>query len=131
MEPMTKILSLGMEAGLSREDLARVTARILQALPSAFSQDGESSARLLAGLEKNLADNPMLVTWGLKVAAHASDSVWQKFVDNFVIGVVTERKTAVAATKQDLGYHPPVTLVLNPTMRCNLRCNGCYAYSFN
>jgi len=131
MEPMTKILSVGLEAGLSQKDLERATTRIIQTLPSSISGDGESSARLLAGLEKNLTDNPMLVAWGLKVAAHASDTVWQKFVDNFVIGVVTERKNAVATTKKDLGYHPPVTLVLNPTMRCNLRCNGCYAYSFN
>jgi MoaA/NifB/PqqE/SkfB family radical SAM enzyme len=131
MEPMTKILSVGLEAGLSQKDLERATTRIIQTLPSSMSGDGESSARLLAGLEKNLTDNPMLVAWGLKVAAHASDTVWQRFVDNFVIGVVTERKSAVASTKEDLGYHPPVTLVLNPTMRCNLRCNGCYAYSFN
>jgi MoaA/NifB/PqqE/SkfB family radical SAM enzyme len=131
MEPMTKILSLGMEAGLSEEDLARVGKRILQSLPANFSKGSETSARLLAGLEKNIADNPMLVAWALKVAAHASDSVWQRFVENFVIGVVTERKTAVASTKEAIGYHPPVTLVLNPTMRCSLRCKGCYAYSFN
>lgn len=131
MEPMTKILSLGMDAGLSQKDLERATKRIMQALPAALSEDSESSTRLLSGLTKNLSDNPMLVAWGLKVAAHASDSVWQKFVDNFVIGVVTERKTAVSSTKEDLGYHPPVTLVLNPTMRCSLRCKGCYAYSFN
>jgi MoaA/NifB/PqqE/SkfB family radical SAM enzyme len=131
MEPMEKILSAGMDAGLSQEDLARATRRILEALPATFSKDSESSARLLSGLSKNISDNPMLVAWGLKVAAHASDSVWRKVVDTFVIGVVTERKTAVSSTKKVLGYHPPVTLVLNPTMRCNLRCKGCYAYSFN
>lgn len=131
MEPMKKILSLGREAGLSPEDLQRATGRIMQALPAALSTGGESSTRLLSGLAKNLADNPMLIGWGLKVAAQVSDSVWRRFVDNFVIGVVTERKTAVLSAREDLGYHPPVTLVLNPTMRCNLRCRGCYAYSFN
>ena len=131
MEPMTKILSVGMDAGLSQEDLDRATKRIMQTLPATLSEDSESTTRLLAGLSKNLSDNPMLVAWGLKVAAHASDSVWQKFVDNFIIGVVTERTTAVSNTKKDLGYHPPVTLVLNPTMRCSLQCKGCYAYSFN
>jgi MoaA/NifB/PqqE/SkfB family radical SAM enzyme len=26
------------------------------------------------------------------------------------------------------GFEPPVTLVINPTMACNLRCEGCYSF---
>lgn len=29
------------------------------------------------------------------------------------------------AAKQ--GFHPPFTLLISPTMRCNLKCKGCYA----
>ncbi|MEW6356111.1 MAG: radical SAM protein [Planctomycetota bacterium] len=35
------------------------------------------------------------------------------------------------ALESELGYYPPSTLVISPSMRCPLRCYGCYAGSYS
>jgi len=130
---MQKVFRLGRLAGLEQEQVHRAIYRASKEL-SCYAGCGDSNpvpARLAAGLEKNLLDNPMLVAWGLKVAASVSDRVWQRFAGSFLRGLVLGRKPTLAAGQQQLGHPPPITLVLNPTMRCSLRCTGCYAYSFD
>ena len=34
------------------------------------------------------------------------------------------------AFEQEHGYRPPFILILSPTMRCNLRCKGCYTLGY-
>jgi MoaA/NifB/PqqE/SkfB family radical SAM enzyme len=130
--PMESVFQIGKQAGLSDEDVKKAASRITLSLASMMSGglSSQEGTRLYEGFTKNLVDNPMLVGWVLRVAAHASDTVWQKFVDNFLLGIVFERKAEVEALKQELGYQPPITIVINPTMRCGLRCTGCYAWSY-
>ncbi|HUU00077.1 MAG TPA: radical SAM protein [Myxococcota bacterium] len=129
-DQMQKVREMGIAAGLGQAEVDRAMGKILGALASVTSTSGlaggADGARLLAGLNSNLADNPMLVAWGLSVAARSCDRVFSRFIDNFLLGMVFDRKPVVEA----MGYHPPITLVINPTMRCNLRCTGCYAYSY-
>ncbi len=132
--PIQAISDLGEQVGLTAAEIEKATKRISLAFASIMS-NGDSkplpdSSRIFSGLGKNLADNPMLVAWGLKIAAHTNDEVFKKFIDNFLLGTVLERKPIVKAMAKELGYHPPSTLIINPTMRCSLRCQGCYAYSF-
>ncbi|MBW1810762.1 MAG: radical SAM protein, partial [Deltaproteobacteria bacterium] len=135
LDPIKAICALGEQVGLTPSEIEKATKRISLALASVMSTaDSDQlpdSTRMLHGLGKNLTDNPMLVAWGLKIAARTNDHVFAKFVDNFLLGTVLERKPIVKAMAKELGYHPPSTLLINPTMRCNLRCQGCYAHSFN
>jgi MoaA/NifB/PqqE/SkfB family radical SAM enzyme len=48
-----------------------------------------------------------------------------------VVRLVVERTTVLKNLTQELGHAPPLTLVVSPTMACNLRCRGCYAYEFS
>jgi MoaA/NifB/PqqE/SkfB family radical SAM enzyme len=53
----------------------------------------------------------------------------KKALENFVVGAIKgklERDAYYART----GFQPPYLLVVSPTMRCNLRCTGCYAGQF-
>jgi MoaA/NifB/PqqE/SkfB family radical SAM enzyme len=135
MDMIEAITDLAHRAGLGQDDLERASGRIMGAVASVLSARNQTSSpdgsRLTEGLATNIRENPMLVAWGLKVAAHASESVFTKFVDNFLLSMVLERKQVVQALEKELGYHPPMTMIINPTMRCNLRCSGCYAYSFD
>jgi len=45
------------------------------------------------------------------------------FVNAFLIG--TDKREIEMPEKE--GFKPPMLLVISPTMRCNLRCPGCYA----
>ena len=129
------ISDLGKQAGLSADEISTALNRVsgaVASLASARGHDiGASGNRFFEGLGTNMSDNPMLVAWALKVAARTSQQVFSSFVDNFVLGFVTDRKTTVEALVEELGYHPPCTLIINPTMRCNLRCKGCYAWSYD
>ena len=131
---MQKIFRLGQAAGLDNEQVHGAIVRISKAVScyaTSAGGGGPLPLRLAEGLEKNLTDNPMLVAWGLKVASQASDRVWERFTGSFLQGLVLDRKSTVEAGRAQLGRVPPVTLVLNPTMRCNLRCTGCYSYTFD
>jgi MoaA/NifB/PqqE/SkfB family radical SAM enzyme len=54
----------------------------------------------------------------------------KKIISNFIINqllVGTNRRKAFEAEK---GFYPPDTMILSPTMRCNLSCYGCYSGSY-
>ena len=54
----------------------------------------------------------------------------KKIISNFIVGqllVGTNHRKAFEAEK---GFYPPDTMILSPTMRCNLNCFGCYAGSY-
>lgn len=56
----------------------------------------------------------------------------ERLVANFVLnnawGPVAARRQALA---DEEGFYPPFTYLLSPTMRCNLRCTGCYAGDYS
>lgn len=133
MDWLERLWQVGRGAGLSEAEWASALER-LSRLAARFSSGNARDAdaeRLRRGIERNLQDNPMLAAWALLVAARAAEPVWGRFVENFLLRLVAARKSVVEAQKRALGFHPPVTIVMNPTMRCNLRCRGCYAWNFS
>lgn len=48
------------------------------------------------------------------------------FINAFLTGI-DKRK----AFLEEEGFQPPQFVVISPTMRCNLKCNGCYASEYN
>jgi MoaA/NifB/PqqE/SkfB family radical SAM enzyme len=84
----------------------------------------------MAGLLKNLQDNPMFVQWCVRLLLELSDGSVDAFYRNMVLGMVLDRLKQIDTFKKEHGFKPPITMVINPTMRCNLRCKGCYAYNY-
>lgn len=54
-----------------------------------------------------------------------------KLVNNLGISVLQETRVRQEKFEKEVGFKPPALLVLSPTMRCNLRCTGCYAFEYN
>jgi MoaA/NifB/PqqE/SkfB family radical SAM enzyme len=55
----------------------------------------------------------------------------KKIISNFIVNqllVGTNHRKAFEAEK---GFYPPDTVLISPTMRCNLRCYGCYAAAYS
>jgi MoaA/NifB/PqqE/SkfB family radical SAM enzyme len=55
----------------------------------------------------------------------------KKIISNFIVNqllVGTNRRKAFEAEK---GFYPPDTMLISPTMRCNLHCYGCYSASYS
>lgn len=58
-----------------------------------------------------------------------SDSFIRRSYRNFIGNVLLKENTAFKNFKKKHGSNPPAFLVISPTMRCNLKCIGCYASS--
>jgi molybdenum cofactor biosynthesis enzyme MoaA len=57
---------------------------------------------------------------------HHRKTIIQNFVLNEMLVGTNKRK----AFQNSNGFYPPGMIVISPTMRCNLRCGGCYAGSY-
>jgi len=111
-----------------RSDMLQRIDRVAEIINERFS--GENQAKLGAGMAKNFSDNPMFLQWMLKVVSKLGDRPLEKLLDTFVLGTLIESRPLRFRFKEDAGYCAPFTIVVNPTMRCNIRCQGCYAYNY-
>ena len=59
-----------------------------------------------------------------------SKSVKERFIQNLIVKSQTVYKPRRSSFYQENGYQVPSLMVLSPTMRCNLRCCGCYAFEY-
>ena len=60
------------------------------------------------------------------VLPRLSPNARRKFVSNFLGGLVVGAKYSDEFLSQE-GFEPPDFIVISPTMRCNLKCYGCYS----
>jgi len=59
-----------------------------------------------------------------------SKSVKERFIQNLIVKSQTVYKPRRSSFYQENGYQVPSLMVLSPTMKCNLRCYGCYAFEY-
>ena len=90
----------------------------------------EDKATLGRGVVKNLNDNPNFLSWMARTLVSLSDRPLEALVKNLILGTAVGRGRSAKAFSDEHGYSGPITLVINPTMRCNIRCVGCYAYNY-
>jgi MoaA/NifB/PqqE/SkfB family radical SAM enzyme len=83
----------------------------------------------MSGALSAVSGNRAFAQWLASILDRLNDDSLEKFVRNFLVGMVIEGHAA-RRRATDNGYELPITLVINPTMRCNLRCTGCYAFNF-
>ena len=57
-------------------------------------------------------------------------AVRRKVIENFFVGQIFEGYKKRYAFWEAHGFSPPNAMVLSPTMRCNIRCEGCYAGAY-
>jgi MoaA/NifB/PqqE/SkfB family radical SAM enzyme len=109
-------------------DLGPKLDTVLPLLEKQFSSD--ERALLGRGAVKNLNDNPMFLSWLARSLATLSPRPLEKLVTNLIMGTAIGRKAASRRFLDKYGYAGPVTIVINPTMRCNIRCTGCYSFHY-
>ena len=67
-----------------------------------------------------------------RVLNEMNPNVRNKYIYNFVLnnafGSNAEKREQF---KKAEGFYPPFTILLSPSMRCNLRCSGCYAGEYS
>ncbi len=90
----------------------------------------EESAALGRGAMKNMNDTPMFVSWIARAMATLSTKPLEKLITNLILGTAIGRKQSSQKNFAEFGYAGPITMVINPTMRCNIRCTGCYSFNY-
>jgi MoaA/NifB/PqqE/SkfB family radical SAM enzyme len=80
----------------------------------------------LQALERDIAQETGMARLLLRVGREASGRCKRKLVENLVFnwGVAGAQRRAALTTEQSW---VPSLVVISPTMRCNLRCTGCYS----
>jgi MoaA/NifB/PqqE/SkfB family radical SAM enzyme len=88
----------------------------------------DTASSVASAIFKNLADNPNALEWLVRIVERLSDRALRAFFQNMIINEMIEGQEVRRAFLAREGFEPPVTIVLNPTMACNLHCAGCYSY---
>jgi MoaA/NifB/PqqE/SkfB family radical SAM enzyme len=131
LEPIIKatlenVLPLALSAQLNDRVIGRL-AGLAGAVPGNGGSEG--LAETLPKALKLLSEEHGFAEWMIHVFDRLADVPFQRFWQNFLIGMVLEGHRA-RVQALEAGYELPLNLVINPTMRCNLKCTGCYAWNF-
>jgi MoaA/NifB/PqqE/SkfB family radical SAM enzyme len=105
------------------EDRLALLMGLFKALPSS-----NTSAEITSGLFKVLNDNKNFMHWLLKLVEDLADKPLKCFFQNVIVNEMIEGQRVRRQFQAREGFEPPVTIVINPTMACNLHCHGCYSY---
>ena len=110
---------------LSRLPEARLALLVdlYRSLPSPNMSSGIAS-----GLLRNITENPNALDWMLRLVERLNDRALSCFFQNVLINEMLEGQEIRRQFLAQEGFEPPVTMVINPTMACNLRCQGCYSF---
>jgi MoaA/NifB/PqqE/SkfB family radical SAM enzyme len=106
-------------------------ANILQAIALAEKITPEShKAEMRFVREKVKQDHP-----ALNIARHVvrdlSPSCRDGFINAFVVNALLRGSDKRQQFTRDTGMRTPFTVLVSPTMRCNLHCEGCYASQYS
>lgn len=72
-----------------------------------------------------------LILMGRKVVRERVENCGQKLVVNLLVNQMLLSGPKRRAFAEREGFYPLYLLVISPTMRCNLRCYGCYTGSYS
>ena len=71
-----------------------------------------------------------LVTLSRHFLSECSPQCRSKWVNNFLGNALVLSYPMRQKAAAHLGYFPPLLLVISPSMRCNLKCKGCYSSEY-
>ena len=65
-----------------------------------------------------------------KIAKNINPNVRRRFLARMFVSLFFRDRAVIERCKEKYGVSPPQCMVISPSMRCNYRCQGCYAYSY-
>jgi MoaA/NifB/PqqE/SkfB family radical SAM enzyme len=97
----------------------------ISSLVSPFTRP--KSKLVISGLKKALADHHVVVELRERVHTQLNKNCRKKLYKNMFVNTWLKGEAIRFGIKAKEGWLPPFFLTISPTMRCNLRCTGCYA----
>jgi MoaA/NifB/PqqE/SkfB family radical SAM enzyme len=129
---------------LPRSIKQKIVENVLSQAFMVLSHSPQGSYRLLAkafGKISATEQHEMIADWLCRWTAQgAPGSPWlhrvlhgvhpnvrKNYIARTITNVTFRDPKTFAAYREKHGFHPPSVMLVSPTMRCNYRCQGCYA----
>ena len=108
----------------SKENLVRLAkmAERLAALP-----EDKAKARIVGEMFEK--EHPSLI-YSKNILGKLHPNCRDKFAVNLMVNHLLINNGIRESFRKKEGFQPPTTILISPTMKCNLRCQGCYAADY-
>lgn len=118
-----KIISalLSLATNSSNENLARMTY-LMELIPK--KQYYKERIRWIRGL---IREGHPGIEFPRRILRDLHPNQRDKWITNLLVNHLLAGTNKRKSWQEREGYYPPSTLVISPTMKCNLNCYGCYA----
>ncbi|MCL5074539.1 MAG: radical SAM protein [Chloroflexi bacterium] len=93
--------------------------------------DGHQQKMIAEWLKGYLAEDRPGATFLSRILKNVHPNVRKKFLAKMIVGLFFRRDDPdIARFKTEYGIQRLTVIVFSPTMRCNLKCTGCYAGNY-
>lgn len=79
--------------------------------------------------ERKIANSQQLINLGIRFYQNINRNCQEKFLENFISKGMLENEEKRRELRKT-GLPGMITILISPTMRCNLNCLGCYAKNY-
>ena len=118
-------LLLSLATNSSNENLVRMTY-LMELIPK--KQYYKDRIRWIRGL---IRDNHPSIEFPRRILRDLHPNQRDKWITNLLINHLLSGTNKRKLWEEQEGYYPPSTVVISPTMKCNLSCYGCYAGDYH
>jgi len=122
-----KIISLllSMATNSSNENLVRMTY-LMELIPKK-----DYYRERIRWIRQLIRENHPSIEFPRKILRDLHPNQRDKWISNLAVNHLLSGTNKRKAWADREGYYPPSTVVISPTMRCNLSCYGCYAGDYD
>lgn len=114
-------LLLSLATSSSNETLARMT-HLMELIPKK-----DYYKERIRWIRQLIRDNHPSIEFPRRILRDIHPNQREKWITNLAINHLLSGTNKRKAWADREGYYPPSTVVISPTMKCNLSCYGCYA----
>jgi MoaA/NifB/PqqE/SkfB family radical SAM enzyme len=118
-------LAAAMIASLAKRPDQKIglAVRVVESLPffPLTSDVGRALTRKLRG------GDHALIGFIARLGSELSQRSMERFVANLLVNAWVDGKPTRERFRREEGFYPPNFVVISPTMKCNFRCDGCWA----
>ena len=114
-------LLLSLATSSSNETLLRMTY-IMELLPKK-----DSYREKIRWFRQLIRENHPSIEFPRRILRDLHPNQREKWISNLAVNHLLSGTNKRKAWQEREGYYPPSTVVISPTMKCNLACYGCYA----
>ncbi len=114
-------LLLSMATNCSNENLVRMTY-LMELIPKK-----EYYRERIRWFRQLIRDNHPSIEFPRRILRDLHPNQRDKWITNLAVNHLLAGTNKRKSWAEREGYYPPSTVVISPTMRCNLSCYGCYA----